>query len=118
MKSIFDFKHVNGTTAIALLDKKTGCSCGRIIANWSDNPNGPVCTAQVMLYSNAPTARSKYDFVNVRGIAGGYGYDKLSSAIAQALLKAELHNVIKVGEGSGNQQQAFEEAGFGYIQVI
>lgn len=118
MKPIFDFKHVKGTTAICLLNKKTGCYCGRIVANWSDNPNGTVCTAQVMLFIGAPTARSKEDFVNVQGKAGGYGYDKLSSAIAQALRKADLHDVIKVQGASGNQAEAFEKAGFVYIQVI
>jgi hypothetical protein len=118
MKTIFDFKNVKGTTAVCLLNKKTGKFCGRVIANWSDNPNGTVCTAQVILFNNAPTARSKDDFVNSRGKARGYGYDKLSAAIYSALRAVELHTVIKVESASGNQQQAFEAAGFVYIQVI
>ena len=117
-KSIFDYKHVKNTTAVCLLNKKTGCYCGRIIANWSDNPNGSVCTANIQLFINAPTARSKEDFVNVQGKAGGYGYDKLSAAIDQALRKAGLHEIIKVQGASGNQAEAFENAGFVYNQVI
>ena len=47
MKNIHDFKHVKSVTAIALL--KNGKPAGKIIANWSDNPAGSVCTACVML---------------------------------------------------------------------
>lgn len=116
-KSIFDYKHVKGTTAICLLNTKTKKPCGRIIANWSNNPNGSVCTVAVTLNRYAPTARNEQDFVNAQGKAGGYGYDKLSAAIEQALRNADLLEKIKVRGGSGNQCQAFEESGFDYIEV-
>ncbi len=67
-KSIFDFTHVKGTTAVCLLNKATGEYCGRIVANWSDNPAGTVCTAAVMLWSNAPVNTGKYS--SAQGKAG------------------------------------------------
>lgn len=112
-KSIFDYKGVKSVTAICLL--KDGQRAGKIIANWSDNPAGSVCTAAVILYKH-PTKPDE-SFNNI-GKAGGYGYDKLSSAIEQALYKDELNQVIKVKGGSGNQREAFESAGYEFIEII
>lgn len=127
MKTAYDMKHVKGTTAIALL--KDGQSAGKIVANWSDNPNGSVCTATVLVY------RAEDDSW-YRGTArtGGYGYDKLSSAVYWALDGAtcnewtgngsetyeahlDLTEYIKVKPASGNTRHAFEEAGYQYIEV-
>lgn len=124
-KSIFDYKNVKGTTAIVLLNARTKEYCGRIIANWSDNPNGNVCTACVMLYGNLPSEEIKSIVSenqrkmigNCIGKAGGYGYDKLSSAIYQSLRGQKLNTIIKVESASGNQRNAFEEAGFIYIEA-
>jgi hypothetical protein len=96
-KNIFDYSHVKSVTAWALVDNTTKAPCGRIIANWSDNPNGSVCTAQVFI-NNAEerglikkTYRSDNDFlkdidldVPAIGKAGGGGYCKLSAAIKSA----------------------------------
>ena len=114
-KPIFDYKHVKGTTAICLLNKSTGEYCGRIVANWSDNPAGTVCTCAVMLYGNSPIQSG--DYKAGMGKADGYGYDKLSQAIYFALKTTNLHNLIKVETASGNQRNAFEDAGFIYIEV-
>lgn len=126
-KNIFDYQHVKSVSAVCLL--KDGKQVGRIVANWSDNPNGSVCTAQVCLWDGVLSEQIKKrhvktDFLDCElsvvmiGKAGGYGYDKLSSAIYEALRKGGLHELVKVEPGSGNQQKAFEEAGFTYIPVI
>lgn len=126
-KNVFDLHHVKSVSAICLM--KDGKNVGRIVANWSDNPNGSVCTAQVMLWDGEISdkikkRRIKNEFldcelsVTMIGKAGGYGYDKLSSAIASALEKGGLSEYIKVNGGSGNQRQAFEDAGFQYIEII
>lgn len=96
-RNIFDYKHVQSVSAYALTND-TGTIKGKIIANWSDNPAGSVCTAQVILYGI-----EDYECLKVKtrtvylmdektelpviliGKAGGYGYDKLSSAIASAI---------------------------------
>lgn len=124
-KTIFDYTHVKNTTAVTLLNAKTKEYCGRIVANWSNNPAGTVCTACVMLYGNGPSeaikavvdANQKAMKGNFIGKAGGYGYDKLSSAIYSSLKAQGLEKLIKVESASGNQRQAFEEAGFIYIEV-
>ena len=86
MRSAFDGKHVM-MVAVAVLvhpdSDREGAYAGRIVANWSDNPAGSVCTATVSINSG-PLA-----FIpNVSGKAGGYGYDKLSAAIYDALRRA------------------------------
>lgn len=119
-KSIFDYSHVKGTTAICLLNKETGEYCGRIVANWSNNPAGTVCTACVMLYSNSPIQPlidPDFIYCHAIGKAGGYGYDKLSQAIWSALKQMKLADKIKVEPASGNQRKAFEEAGFVWLEV-
>jgi hypothetical protein len=115
MRSIFDYKHVSGTTGICLLNAKTKEYCGRIVGNWSDNPNGAVFTCSVMLHSTNSFGK---DYRVAMGRAGGYGYDKVSSSIYQALKKLGLEKEIKVEPASGNQRTAFEEAGFTWIEVV
>lgn len=96
MKNIFDYSHVKSVSVSVLLDNK-GEIAGKIIANFSDNPNGSVCTAQVIIYKLPKTIKPKIKKYNTEfledstfespfiGKAGGYGYDKLSSAIAIAI---------------------------------
>lgn len=124
MKSAYAMKHVKGTTAIALI--KDGQLAGKIVANWSDNPAGSVCTATVHILHDG------HWFCGT-GRARGYGYDKLSSATYEALrsssadhyernkeaqtINRDLSNVINVYPGAGNQRQAFEDAGYQYVGV-
>lgn len=74
---------------------------GKIIANWSDNPNGSVCTAQVFLHIDSDKIVPKQRSVDLMGTptlldcpligkAGGGGYDKLSAAICYALRENTL----------------------------
>jgi len=125
-KNIFDYKMVKGVSAIALY--KNGKSAGKIICNWSDNPAGRVCTAQVCLWDGEFSEQIiqkhvKTEFLDCHlpavmiGKAGGYGYDKRSSAIASALRKGGLINLLPVQGGSGNERSVFESAGFEWFEV-
>lgn len=107
MKTIKDFKHVAGTTAKALIFE--GKPAGRIIANWSDNPSGTVCTASVIIWAG-PLAYSNFNYANI-GKAGGYGYDKLSSAVTQCFHNANVQPVA-VSSGNGRTDDEFTERGY------
>lgn len=98
MKNIFDYSHVKSVTAIALIDITTRECRGKIVANWSDNPSGSVCTCQIFLDDSSGyllrAKQLKYDSKLLQGStyakpmigkAGGYGYDKISTAIYSAL---------------------------------
>jgi len=125
-KNIFDYKHVKGVTAIALY--KEGKSARKIICNWSDNPAGSVCTAQVCLWDGEISEKVKQEHtktefldchlpVTMIGKAGGYGYDKRSAAISSALRKGGLHELLPVEGGAGNERTVFENAGFEWFEV-
>ena len=126
-KNIYDYKHVKSVAAIALY--KNGKTAGKIICNWSDNPAGSVCTAQVMLWDGKISEQVKQvpyesDFLTgdhpilMIGRAGGYGYDKRSSAIAAALRKGGIHHLLPVEGGSGNEGTVFTAAGFEWFEII
>jgi len=68
-------------TVILLLNKVTKEKEGRILARWTDSG---MCRALVQLYSG-----NSYNGIYVagEGYAGGYGYDKFSSAVADACRK-------------------------------
>lgn len=124
MKNIFDFKHVKGTRAVALL--KAGELKGKIIANWSDNPAGSVCTAQVILFDRETKKKRHVMLLDkpaelsalMIGRAGGYGYDKFSSAVYEALKAGGLEKDIPVEPAGGAVRESFEKAGYTYIEVI
>lgn len=122
-KNIIDYKHVKSVSVLILTDKKKELA-GKIIANYSDNPSGSVCTAQVFLYPSFKTIKPKikkydksllviggqpYDAPLI-GTAGGYGYDKLSSAIANAFERnCTEHPPIKFnGAGIGAVKEWFK----------
>jgi hypothetical protein len=106
MKSAMEMKHPKGTTVFVLLDDKKEYA-GRIVANYSDNPSGTVCTATVQIFSKGTET----------GRAGGYGYDKLSAAIYQALKKLNIEP-IKVRPGNGYTYEEFEAQGFTVIKAL
>jgi hypothetical protein len=110
MKDARDMKGPKNTTAWALL--KNGHLAGRFVANWSDNPNGTVCTVWFALYSfdNNPT-------IIGTGRAGGYGYDKLSAATYQALKAAGITPQV-VRPANGLTRKEFEAMGYEVAEVI
>ena len=95
---------------------------GRIIANHSDNPAGSVCTATVW----APcmeTGEGSQSRCCATGTAGGYGYDKLSAAIYEALGRSNMERAEKTAGhmfsgGDGRHVQVFEALGYELRQLL
>ena len=99
---VFDMKHVKSVSADVLI--YNGQYAGRIVANWSDNPNGSVCTAVIHVFIGPLE-----DIPVTTGKAGGYGYDKLSSAVHEALAKV-------IGPDSGIELPNFGGAGMSCVR--
>lgn len=114
MKTVTDFAHVANTTAKALIFD--GKPAGRIIANWSDNPAGSVCSASVIIWGGPlagvkhPKTGKELNYTNI-GKAGGYGYDKLSQAVWQCLTNAGVQTE-KVKPGNGLTDEEFTARGY------
>jgi hypothetical protein len=92
------------TTAYALI--KDNEYAGFIVANWSNNPNGSVCTALVQI-----------DGKSGIGKAGGYGYCKLSAAVYDALKSMNIEPQV-VKPGNGRHEQEFEDMGYTVLLVV
>jgi len=108
-RSAFDLSHVKSVKAAAIL--KDGKQVGRVVANFSDNPAGSVCTCTVVLWDGNRERTSS------TGRAGGYGYDKYSSAAYQAMRELGL-NLDGFSGGDGRTRQAFEANGYEYMEVL
>ena len=126
-KNIYDCKHIKGVSTITLY--KNGKPAGKIICNWSDNPAGTVCTAQVCLYDGEISNKIKEIHIKTEfldcmvpatmiGKAGGYGYDKRSGAISAALRVGGIHDLLPVWAGAGDERKVFEAAGFEWFDII
>lgn len=119
-KHITDLKSVKNVTAKAILFE--GVPAGRLIANWSDNPSGSVCSASVIIWSgplayiiNEKTGKS-FNGTNI-GKAGGYGYDKLSSAVWECFNNVGVETK-KCQPGNGAVNEEFEQYGYVIFDVI
>jgi len=105
MKSAYDLSHVKSVTAVALMFE--GQHAGRIVANWSDNPMGSVCTVTVGIWLGPLK-----DMPKKTERAGGYGYDKLASALEQ------LFGGGCPGGGRSSVWQWLESKGYVVVEVI
>lgn len=115
MKNAFDGKHVKGVSAIALLWE--GKEAGKIIANWSDNPAGSVCTATVSVW--AGSLKDSFNYEKNTARARGYGYDKLASCLERILQPTKENNEGR--EYFGGKSSAFDwlrAKGYQVIEVI
>lgn len=106
-KTAFDFVHVKSVSAIALLWE--GKPAGRIVANYSD---GGTVTASVGVWVG-PLKDMPY----TTGQAGGYGYDKLSAAVYEALTKVGW-KCQHVGHGNGATEKEFTALGYEAFTVV
>ena len=101
MKTIFDYKHVKSVSVLVLQDKTTRKIRGKIIANWSKNKFGPICTAQIISFDEKDQPRAF--IVSDRCIAkvDGYGeaFDRFSAAVAVALTNEDFAYINFNGEG-------------------
>ena len=114
MKNIFDFPHVKSVRAWALMRK--GKMAGKIVANFSDNPAGSVCTAQVIIWTG-PLSEEKIE-VPALGKAGGYGYDKFSAAVSGSLIRLGFNPGTMSGEGDTSVKAFFEKNGYVVVEVV
>jgi hypothetical protein len=80
MGTAFDLSHVKSVSVLVLLHPDHPGIAGRIVANHSDNPAGSVCTATTHVFGGP-----LHVLPGITGKAGGYGYDKLSSAVASSI---------------------------------
>jgi hypothetical protein len=119
MKQVNDMSNCSGATAIALLFE--GKPAGRIIANWSNNPSGSVCSASVIIWEGplkdckGPKGK-ELNYANI-GKASGYGYDKLSQSVWQCLNNAGVQT-LKVEPGNGQTTQEFEAWGYQAFTIL
>jgi hypothetical protein len=114
-KNIFDSKHVKGVKAWALLSN--GEMAGKVVANYSDNPMGTVCSASVIIWSGQLKDKITNDGVCI-GKAGGYGYDKFSAACDSAIRKMGLNPGDMNGRGAENVKAFLEKNGYTVLEVI
>lgn len=116
MKHVTEMKGPKATTAWALL--YNGKQAGKLIANWSDNPMGTVCSASVYIFAGPLDLKEKkgFDYGNV-GKAGGYGYDKLSQAVWQVFNKCGIETK-KVKPANGLTREEFEAWGYEVFEII
>ena len=119
MKTISNFKHVSNVTAKAIV--YNGKQAGRLIANWSDNPAGSVCSASVIIWAGPladckhPKTGAAFNYRNI-GKAGGYGYDKLSQAVWQCFENAGVQTEV-VKPGNGQTDEEFTARGYEIFTV-
>lgn len=117
MKNIYDCDPIKHVSAMVLM--KDGKEAGKILASWSKNRAGSVCTAQVFLYNDRRIRVDAKGFgVCMIGKAGGYGYDKFSTAVAHALAAGGMDRHISVEAGRGTVAQDLRAAGYDVIEVI
>jgi hypothetical protein len=100
MKNVYDMKNVKGTRAVALIYK--GKFAGKLVANFSNNPNGRVCTALLAIWAG-PLKREE----RKQARAGGYGYDKFGACVEQMLKCGSL----------GSWETPFRSAGYEVAEV-
>jgi len=115
-RSAFDFSHVKSVTAWALVFK--GEYAGKIVANYSDNPNGSVVTATVAVYVGPITDWSEGSST---GAAGGGGYCKFSAAVSDAFHRMEKcpNNLPPLsGYGEGAIREFLKSLGYEVYAVI
>ena len=113
-------KHCAGSTARAILFE--GKPAGRLIANWSDNRAGAVCSASVVLWAGPlkdarhPKTGKEFNYGNI-GKAGGYGYDKLSEAVWQCFNNAGIETKV-VRPANGLTDEEFVAWGYEIFSIL
>lgn len=110
MKSAYDLNHVKSVKAWGLLFD--GEMAGRIVSNFSDNPNGSVCTSTVGFWGGPLKDKDLST-----GTAGGCGYDKFSASVESALSKIGVKTDF-TGRGAYSVRAMLEGFGYKVIEVI
>lgn len=117
IKSAFEYKHVKGTTAWALLYAED--YAGKIVCNQTDNPNGNYVIMDVRIWGG-PMNDWTDETITARD-GGGCGWDKFSGAFHFALrmMKKAPDNLPNLrGKGERAVQQFLEELGYTVLKVV
>lgn len=101
MKLAHELKHPQSTKVVVLLEAGTDQMIGKIIANYSNNPNGSVVTTT--LYT--------IGFPSQTTTAGGGGYDKFADCLSR--LKWDDETMPYNG-----RYQWFAERGVTYLDAL
>lgn len=110
MRTALDCKNVKGVRVWVLL--RGNEICGRMVASFSDNPRGSVCTATISAWAGPLAGNEK-----LTGRAGGGGYDKLSSAISSALNSGGFQNIF-AGVGTPATIRWFKSQGYDVHDIL
>ena len=110
MKSAFECKFVKHVTAWALLFN--GEEAGKVVANHSDNPNGSVCTLDLIVHLGPLKSDER-----TTASAHGFGYNKFHAALETALSRRDQTLDLK-NVGAGRGRTFFESLGYQVIEVI
>lgn len=110
-RSIFDHPCVKRVSCWILL--KDGAMTGRIIVAY---PNDGAGTVRAMVGAwSGPLA----EFDAMHGQAGGYGYDKTSAAVCDALTRAKVPDVPAFdGRGRNAMEDYFRSIGYQIESVM
>lgn len=115
-KSAYDYSHVKSVSAWALLFN--GEQAGKVVANWSDNPMGSVCTCTITVYAGPGKVWKEGYKSHMTGQAGGCGYDKLSGAFSDALHRFGVAHPNLHGAGSEACKAWLRSLGYTVIEVL
>jgi hypothetical protein len=108
-RTAYDCRHAKSVLAWGLLHD--GKMAGRLVADYSDNPAGSVCTLTLSVWegplkdlpvSTPRTART-----------GGYGYCKASAAFAHIVGDHKLHSA-----GMSTVRSWLEDRGYDVVDVL
>lgn len=111
MGTAYDLAHVKSVSVFVLLHPEHAGIAGKIVANHSDNPNGSVCTATTHVFGGPLRV-----LPGITGKAGGYGYDKLSSAVASSINAIRKAKSIEYRtEADMERVRALADARFGGV---
>lgn len=108
-RTAYDMAHVKSVSAWAL--HLEGKPAGKIVANWSDNPAGSVCTATVSIWIG-PLA----ELPKSTESAGGYGYHKLSACLASIF--HPFTEGKRIDGGTGAIRAFLESKGYSVMEVL
>lgn len=129
-KSIYDFAAVKSVRAWVLVHPSEPLRrAGTFIAHYSD---GGTCTVQLYLdlslikpddlQTLGLTVGDSGSWVTFKGKAGGYGYDKLSGALVDALRNGGVphtgYSAFGLEHANGETRRFFERLGFTVLEAI
>lgn len=100
-RNALECRHAQNVRAVALIDRTTCRAVGKIVADYSDNPNGAVLTLTLFEYGE-PSQTHR---------CGGGGYDKFGTALSACTFRGQLIPY-------NDTPAFFESHGIEWVQVL